>query len=115
MDTGTKNKTLPSRKKGTECWKRTLLEKGAVHIVDDDYETRAHQKRIMSIHRQKCAAIRKCFAEHTPYEVSSVPSGKGEQDFLDYWKETLRAKADDEVTVIYFHGDAGGNGDRFHM
>jgi len=91
---------LPGRNNGTECWKRTLFEKGRVYILDDDHNT--SRRRIITIHRQKCAAVRETFATYTPYQVSSVPSCKSEEDLFAYWKDTLRAKADDEVTVIYF-------------
>ncbi|GAB7343761.1 hypothetical protein MBLNU457_1736t1 [Dothideomycetes sp. NU457] len=109
-----KDKTLPGRKKGTACYKRTLLKTGTVYILDDDHETKG-RRRIKTIHRQKCGLIREAFATHTPYQVSSVPSCKSEEDLLTYWRDTLRAKADHEITVIYFHGDAGRNGEDFTM
>lgn len=108
-----KNKIRTGRKKVTAPIKRTLFSSGRLYIVDDE-GTDPHAD-LTDIHPQKCNKIRETIAKHTPYPVTSVPVCEDQGTFLEYWRDTLRAKSDDEITIIYFHGNAGGNGHKYRI
>jgi len=103
---------LPGRNKGTACWKRTLLQRGTIYILDDEVPS---GKRIKSVHAQKCAEMRSFFKKHTNYKIREVPQCASETKFLEFFKEKLRAQSDNEISIIYYHGTSGMNGEDFAL
>lgn len=87
---------------------------GALYIVDD-IDTAAPRRSIMGrerpdMHHFNCTAVRCLFQKYTTYDIHSVrfPPGTTEATYLRYWEQELAKYTEDDLIVIYYHGNAGG-------
>ncbi|KAK3717186.1 hypothetical protein LTR37_005895 [Vermiconidia calcicola] len=85
-----------------------------VYIMDDvdpDAPAKKVGKKLkIHPHTFNCNSVRDFFNDHTECHVHSVRfqnDAKG-KDVFAYWKDELETKTADDLLIIYFHGQAGG-------
>ena len=100
---------------------RKYFRKGKLYIIDDknidDFDSgprnRWCQKAVPS-HVAKCSAVAACFKDVSPYEVCGVPPHPTEEQWNAYWNGEMSKWRPGELIIVYYHGNAGGNGDHYY-
>ena len=69
----------------------------------------------LSEHSINCGLMRSLFEKGLDCEVQNVsfPKKSRKGDFLSYWDEQLADKDESSLIIIYYHGNAGGNGENY--
>ncbi|PNS15551.1 hypothetical protein CAC42_810 [Sphaceloma murrayae] len=68
------------------------------------------RERTRDVHSQKCALVRKFFTQHTPYQVTPVPSLSSESAWNTFWSDEMQEWHSNDLILIYHHGNAGQTG-----
>ena len=95
---------------------------GHVYIIDD-VDTNAPVKTVrgkakVDPHAYKCDLIRELFTGDkgvTDYTVHSIRFDEGttKAEFFESWKQELATRTSDDLLIIYYHGETGGEDEKY--
>jgi hypothetical protein len=81
-------------------------------IVDDISEDRMAilktGKDFLSEHENACFQIRQTFENYTAAMVEGIPANTSPQEFTQYLTQMSATSTENDLFIIYYHGDAGG-------